>query len=106
MLYVVNARLVNGSPELRIINPHTGHVRMRWRMEKIEEMFESGEIRREEFLQPEKYGMKLLLKNLFLIACSESLEKPPRPSATATTDPSTADHWRFSPRIGHSKSVR
>ena len=69
MQYVINARLINGVPQLRVIDRTSGQVKMRWKLEQIKEMFESGEIQETEFLQPEKYGMNLLVKNLFLIAC-------------------------------------
>jgi len=74
MQYVVSASLQNGKPQLRVVDLETGRVRICWKLEKIQEMFESGEIKREEFLQPQKYGMNLLLKNLFLIACNQNLD--------------------------------
>lgn len=108
MQYIVHANFVDGKPQLCVIEQGTGRVRLRWRMEKIQEMFENGEIKPEEFLQPDKYGMKLLVKNLFLIACGESLASRPgdaRNDATYSTDKTTpAGDWRFTPRFGHMKS--
>ena len=73
MQYIVSANLKNGVPQLSVINAVTSRVCIRWKLEKIKEMFETGEIKQDEFLQPEKYGMNLLIKNLFLISCSQEL---------------------------------
>ncbi len=97
MQYVIEARLENGEPELSVIDRLSGHVKLRWRLERIHEMFDSGEIKREEFLQPEKYGMQLLLKNLFLIACAQNLE------ACETRAMSRKDDWQFNLSVGPHK---
>ncbi|MDX1519532.1 MAG: hypothetical protein R3318_05370 [Gammaproteobacteria bacterium] len=104
MHYVVKASLNNGIPQLSVIDLATGRVRLCWRLEKIQEMFDRGEILQEEFLQPEKYGMKLLLRNLFLIACAQELETGHtlRP-ATRITKSANYTNWLFKPVIGTMK---
>ncbi|MCG8324490.1 MAG: hypothetical protein MI673_03160 [Thiotrichales bacterium] len=67
MHYIVQASMNKGVPQLCVIESGTGQVRLRWKLEQIQDMFDNNEIRQEEFLQPEKYGMNLLVKNLFLI---------------------------------------
>ena len=104
MQYVVNASIENGTPQLKVIDLQSGQVRLRWKMEKIQEMFDTGEIKREEFLQPDKYGMGLLLKNLFLIACAQDLHQNcPYQNTVSHQSPGTTDDWQFIPRIGHMK---
>ena len=53
MQYIVSANLKNGVPQLSVINAVTSRVCIRWKLEKIKEMFETGEIKQDEFLQPE-----------------------------------------------------
>lgn len=104
MHYVVNASLVNGIPQLSVIDLQSGQIRLRWKMEKIQEMFDSGEIKREEFLQPDKYGMNLLLKNLFLIACAQDLNQNKRlPVSTGHKKLQNRDDWDFQLNFGHMK---
>jgi len=104
MHYVVNARLVNGTPQLSVIDLQSGQIRLRWKMEKIQEMFDSGEIKRDEFLQPDKYGMNLLLKNLFLIACTHDLEQnTPLQIKTGHKKLKISNNWNFKLNFGQMK---
>lgn len=73
MQYVVEASLNKGQPRLRVIDARTGQTRLEWGLVKVNEMLESGEIKQEDFLKPERYGMNLLLKNLFLLSCADGL---------------------------------
>lgn len=73
MRYVVDARISNGKPSLRVIDAVTGAVRLQWTLGKINRMFAENRIPEEEFLRPERYGMNLLVKNLFLISCAQEL---------------------------------
>ncbi|MBI2969772.1 MAG: hypothetical protein HYY36_03435 [Gammaproteobacteria bacterium] len=80
MRYLVEARLVSGKPRLRILDADSGRACLEWSLVKVEQMFDVGQIRREDFLHPERYGMKLLVKNLFLLAC---IETPPKATPAA-----------------------
>ncbi len=73
MQYTVEARIDKGQPRLRVLDAMTGKVHMEWSLTKVTEMLEEGEIPPGDFLHPERYGMKLLLKNLFLLSCIESM---------------------------------
>ena len=73
MQYAVDARIEKGQPRLRVLDPVTGKVHMEWSLTKVNEMLEEGEIPPNDFLHPQRYGMKLLLKNLFLLSCIESM---------------------------------
>jgi len=75
MNFVVEACYINEKPRLRILDACSRRVLLQWELHQVTDMFESGEIREEEFLQPEKYGMSLLVKNLFLIACIHDLKQ-------------------------------
>ncbi len=77
MQYVVEASLKRGKPRLRVIDAATGQTRLEWGLVKVNEMLETGEISQEEFLRPERYGMKLLVKNLFLLSCADGLSISP-----------------------------
>ena len=104
MHYVVTASLNDGVPQLRVIDLRSGQVRLSWKMEMIQKMFENGEIKREEFLHPEKYGMNLLLKNLFLIACAHDLEHDNCTSGVNNRNSQrTFDDWQFSLNPGPAK---
>lgn len=48
--YIIRAKFQNGEPQFSIIDTETNQVHLRWKLEKIEEIFENGEIKREEFL--------------------------------------------------------
>lgn len=74
MKYFVDARLENGRPHLRVLDAETGVVHMEWSLTRVNQMLEEGEIPKEDFLHPERYGMNLLLKNLFLLSCIESMD--------------------------------
>ncbi len=73
MKYIVDARFENGKPRLRLLDGMTGAVRLEWALTRVDEMLREGEIPREDFLHPERYGMQLLVKNLFLLGCLESM---------------------------------
>lgn len=73
MKYIVDARFENGKPRLRLLDGATGEVRLEWALTRVNEMLQEGEIPREDFLHPERYGMQLLVKNLFLLSCLESM---------------------------------
>ncbi len=73
MQYAVDAKIENGQPRLRVLDARTGQVYMEWSLTRINEMLEHGEIEQQDFLHPERYGMNLLLKNLFLLSCIESM---------------------------------
>ena len=90
MRYQVEARYINNQPRLRVLDAATGTVFIEWNMQMLENMMEEGEFKREEFLQPERYGMKLLVKNLFWLAWSEKMIND---TATSSTLP-----LRISPR--------
>ena len=66
-------------------------------MHMVENMIEQGDFKREEFLKPERYGMKLLLKNLFLLACSEKMKN--------AVDSGSALSLHISPRQSSSTSA-
>lgn len=72
MKYVVDARFEKGKPHLRVLDANTGVVRMEWTLTRVTQMLENGEIPKDDFLHPERYGMQLLVKNLFLLSCLES----------------------------------
>jgi hypothetical protein len=74
MQYAVDARIEKGQPRLRVLDATTGEVHMEWSLTRVNEMLEEGEIPPKDFLHPERYGMKLLLKNLFLLSCIESMD--------------------------------
>ena len=76
MYYLVDARYINHQPQLRVLSAETGQVILQWRLEQVTDMFHNGEIAEEDFLQPKKYGLQLLVKNLFLLACAEAMGKP------------------------------
>jgi|GEM_PF-3067710 len=73
MKYVVDARFENGIPRLRVLDAETGTVHLEWSLTRVNKMLEEGEIPPEDFLHPKRYGMNLLLKNLFLLSCIESI---------------------------------
>lgn len=73
MQYAVDARIENGQPRLRVLDASTGQVCMEWSLTRINEMLDQGEIEQNDFLHPERYGMNLLLKNLFLLSCIENM---------------------------------
>ncbi len=73
MKYVVDARLEKGQPRLRVLDADTGVVHMEWSLTRVSQMLDEGEIDPNDFLHPERYGMRLLLKNLFLLSCIESM---------------------------------
>ncbi len=75
MRYVVEARYINSQPRLRVLDADSRTVYLEWSLTKVQEMLDSGEIEQDEFLKPERYGMNLLVKNLFLLACVENMEK-------------------------------
>ncbi|MFK8068070.1 MAG: hypothetical protein AB8D52_07485 [Gammaproteobacteria bacterium] len=73
MKYVVDASLENGQPRLRVLDADTGVVHIEWSLTRVNQMFDEGEIDPDDFLHPERYGMGLLVKNLFLLSCVESM---------------------------------
>lgn len=73
MQYAVDAKIENGQPRLRVLDARTGQVYMEWSLTRINEMLDHGEIEQKDFLHPERYGMNLLLKNLFLLSCIENM---------------------------------
>ena len=75
MQFLVDARYVNHQPRLRVLNADTGEVLLQWQLQQVREMFDNGEVPEEDFLNPQKYGMKLLVKNLFLLACAQKLQQ-------------------------------
>jgi hypothetical protein len=75
MRYVVEARYINNQPRLRVLDADRNTVCLEWNMQIVEAMLETGEIKRDDFLKPERYGMKLLVKNLFLLACTEKMKE-------------------------------
>ena len=75
MKYVVDARFENGKPRLRVLDAETGTVHLEWSLTRVNKMLDEGEIPPEDFLHPERYGMNLLLKNLFLLSCIESFSE-------------------------------
>ena len=78
MKFWVDARFVNGKPHLRVVDLDSGRVRLDWGLVKTREMLDSGQIPRDVFLKPERYGMQLLVRNLFLLACTEDKEMESR----------------------------
>ncbi len=73
MKYVIDAKIEKGQPRLRVLDADTGAVHMEWSLTRVNKMLEEGEIPQKDFLHPERYGMKLLIRNLFLLSCIESL---------------------------------
>lgn len=73
MKYVIDANIKNGRPRLRVLDADTGRVHMEWSLTRISRMLDEGEIDPDDFLHPERYGMNLLLKNLFLLSCMENM---------------------------------
>ncbi len=73
MKFVIDAKMEKGQPRLRVLDAETGSVHMEWSLTRVNEMLEEGEIPPKDFLHPERYGMNLLLKNLFLLSCIESM---------------------------------
>lgn len=71
MRYVVDAVFSAGKPRLRVLDAVSGKVQAQWRLEKSRD----GEADPGEVLQQpvEYYGMQSLLRELFLIACSDEL---------------------------------
>lgn len=93
MHYVVEASLNQGKPRLRIVDALSGKTRLEWSLVKVNEMLETGEIKQEDFLKPERYGMNLLLKNLFLLSCIED-------SSLQGSRRGQAGEWNLSYNIG------
>ncbi len=73
MKYVIDAKIEKGQPRLRVLDADTGAVHMEWSLTRVNKMLEEGEIPPKDFLHPERYGMKLLIRNLFLLSCIESI---------------------------------
>lgn len=104
MQYVVRASFKDGKPQLSVIDLDTRRVCFRWKLEKIQEMFESEEIKQEEFSQPQKYGMNLLLKNLFLISCTRDLNHHRQDNQCNTNKKPVPDGiWPFNVLMGPMK---
>jgi len=55
------------------------------------ELLERGEIPADSFLRPDRYGMQLPVRNLFLPACSDAPADEPECESKRTAD------WRFRP---------
>lgn len=87
MRYLVEARYINHQPSLRILDAHSRHVLLQWELHQVKDLIKSGDIPEGEFLQPEKYGMKLLLKNLFLLACASELNEESYPDRRCRLNP-------------------
>lgn len=92
MQYAVDAKIEKGQPRLRVLDPKTGQVYMEWSLTRINEMLDQGEIEQKDFLHPERYGMNLLLKNLFLLSCIENMN-----SCNGTTAPQCKDSHNVLP---------
>ena len=71
MRYVVDAVFSSGKPRLRVLDAVSGKVQAQWRLEKSR----ASDMDPEDVLQQpvEHYGMQSLLRDLFLIACSDEL---------------------------------
>jgi hypothetical protein len=105
MKYVVDAKIEKGQPCLRILDAETGKVYLEWSLTRINRMFEEGEIPPDDFLHPERYGMNLLLKNLFLLSCIESFSKKNHKlciNKTIQDSQHNDSEWHFGIKIGPS----
>ena len=69
MHYIIEARLIEEIARLRLLYAVSGHICFQCDPVEFEQVFESGEIYKQELLHPDFYGMELLYKKLFLIAC-------------------------------------
>ncbi len=69
MQYIVEARLFKEKARLRVLYAELSHICFQCDPVEFEQMFESREIYKEGLLHPDFYGMELLYKKLFLIAC-------------------------------------
>lgn len=95
MRYVVEAKYTKGQPRLRVLDADSRTVRLEWSLVKVREMLAAGEIPEHDFLQPQRYGMNLLLKNLFLLACAEELRPQPGRDGRADRVPGKHSYWVF-----------
>lgn len=101
MKFLVDAKLLNGQPMLRILDADTGAVRLEWSLVRTQQMLRDGEIKPEEFLRPELYGMNLLVKNLFLLACLEDSRSMARDQQQISDDEVSLNgpSWQFSLKV-------
>ncbi len=74
MRYLIEARYINHQPCLSIVDAESRRPLLQWELHQVQALIENGDIPEGQFLQPEKYGMKLLLKHLFLLACMTELK--------------------------------
>lgn len=103
MKFIVDARLENGEPRLRLVDADTGAIKFVWSLVAINGMFDQGDIDPDDFLHPQRYGMNLLIKNLFLISClderSHGHHTNHTPAADAECRRSKSPGWDFKLRL-------
>ncbi len=97
MKFVVRASYQDNQPTLQVLDLDSGRICLRWRPEAIQGMFDTGVIDKQEFLQPDKYGMQLLLDNLFLISCRHNPDPPQQDPCMATAG---CSEWSFACHTG------
>jgi hypothetical protein len=66
----IDAQFVDGRPHLQVVDLETGRVKIDWGLVWTRELLESDRIPAESFLRPERHGMRLLVRNLFLPGCA------------------------------------
>lgn len=83
MGYLIDARLVQGKPQLRLIEPDTGKVRFEWDYQQMARQYSAGSTVRSDISD---YGaariLKQLFKELMLLSCAERLSLPMRADST------------------------
>lgn len=76
MRYVVEAGFCNGKPRLRVVDADSGEVRVEWFLEPSRDPVRKDTAAFPQTRPAEQHnGMQSLLKNLFLIACSDDLDR-------------------------------
>lgn len=82
MGYVIDARLVQGNPQLRLIEPGTGNVRFEWDYQQVARQPSSDLIMGAEISDSgAARALKQLFKELMLVSCADRFSLPARSSS-------------------------
>lgn len=73
MKFVIDAAWVDGAPRLQLLDTDTGAVRLEWSLALLRRVRSTGTYRNEAVSEHAQERMNRLIKNLFLLACTEEM---------------------------------
>jgi hypothetical protein len=69
MKYIVDAWLERPDPQIRILDPRSGAIRLAWQPERVRELLDSGRISAADFDCQDECCVCELVRDLFLLSC-------------------------------------